>query len=212
MSTTVIFSNMGDIDTKVLTNLWNNMTDVNVVEITRKTKNALLKVNEAIEKETDTLIMCGHGCGEGLFNPSFDKSAYLISRSNKNLIKAKRVISIWCHAKDFAERYGVKGFYSSMFISNPMEAKMNGILDSTYEKITEEEVLFCNRVNKLMNDNVPMRAWICLLKKDADYNDPVVRFNYNGLRYYKTGIVIEKRNDFHRVFDFEYSNLLPVKF
>ena len=48
MSTTIIFSNMGDVDTAVLRNLWNGMPDVKVVEIGKFTMNADRLVNKAI--------------------------------------------------------------------------------------------------------------------------------------------------------------------
>ena len=119
---TIIFSNMGDTDTAVLRNLWNGMPDVKVVEIGKFTRNARRMVDEAIAQETEMLVMCGHGTPEGLINPNFtDYDRYLVDSRNKNLIKAKSIVGIWCHARDFAERYGVRGFWSSMFISNLMD-------------------------------------------------------------------------------------------
>ena len=45
---TVIFSNMGDEDTRVLKYIWAGMPKVKVVEITRDTVNSKALVNEAI--------------------------------------------------------------------------------------------------------------------------------------------------------------------
>ena len=67
---TVIFSNMGDTDTAVLRYIWKGIPNVKVVEITKKTANAVELVTSAIEKEHDTLIMCGHGTPQGLLNPA----------------------------------------------------------------------------------------------------------------------------------------------
>ena len=135
---TVIFSNMGDTDTAVLRYIWMGMPKVKVVEITRDTVNSKQLVNEAIEQEHDTLIMCGHGTPGGLLNPGFKGGAYLIDQSNYRKIKCNRIIAVWCHAKDFAETYGVKGFWSSMFISNSGEASMNGIKSVSGKSITEQ--------------------------------------------------------------------------
>ena len=183
---TVIFSNMGDTDTAVLKYIWMGMPKVKVVEITRDTVNPKALVNEAIENEHDTLIMCGHGTPHGLMNPGFNGCAYLVDQSNYQRIKCNRVIAVWCHAKDFAETYGVKGFWSSMFISNAGEASANGIHSVSGKSITEQEILFCVRLNELITNFVPMKNWIPSLKNDADYTNPVVKFNYEGLRYYKT--------------------------
>ena len=182
---TVIFSNMGDTDTAVLKSLWLNIPNVKVIEVTRFMMNANRLVDKAIAEETDTLIMCGHGCGDGLFNPNLHQP-FLIGAHNKHLIKAKNVIGIWCHAKDFAEGYGVKGFWTSMFISNLAEAKMNGIFSVSSNIITLEEIVFCLRVNYLLVNKIPLEQWLTILTKSADYNNSVVRFNYSGLRFYKT--------------------------
>ena len=182
---TVIFSNMGDTDTAVLRYIWMGMPKVKVVEITRDTVNSKQLVNEAIEQEHDTLIMCGHGTPSGLLNPGFKGGAYLIDQSNYRKIKCNRIIAVWCHAKDFAETYGVKGFWSSMFISNSGEASMNGIKSVSGKSITEQEILFCIRLNELIKNYIPMKTWIDKLKAQADYDNEVVKFNYDGLRYYK---------------------------
>lgn len=182
---TVIFSNMGDTDTAVLKYIWMGMPKVKVVEITHSTHNAKALVNAAIEAEHDTLIMCGHGTPSGLLNPSYQGGSYLIDQSNYRKIKCNRVIAVWCHAKDFAETYGVKGFWSSMFISNAGEASMNSIHSVSGKSITEQEILFCIRLNELIRNYVPMRTWIEKLKAQADYTNAVVKFNYDGLRYYK---------------------------
>lgn len=182
---TIIFSNMGDTDTAVLRNIWNGMPDVKVVEVGKFTRNAKRLVNEAISAETDTLVMCGHGTPEGLINPNFtDFDRYLIDRHNKHLIKAKNVVGIWCHAKQFAENYGVRGFWSSMFISNMMEARINGIYNTDSQTITDDETWFCLFVNYLIRLKVPQEKWINCLRQCVDYNDPVARFNYEGLAYF----------------------------
>lgn len=182
---TVIFSNMGDTDTAVLKYIWMGMPKVKVVEITHETVNSKALVNEAIANEHDTLIMCGHGTPSGLMNPGFKGGAYLVDHSNYQMIKCNRVIAVWCHAKDFAETYGVKGFWSSMFISNSGEAAANGIHSVSGKSITEQEILFGVRLNELIKNYVPMKTWIDKLKEQADYTNEVVKFNYDGLRYYK---------------------------
>ena len=182
---TVIFSNMGDTDTAVLRNIWLGMPKVKVIEITHQTENPIPLVNEAIANEHDTLIMCGHGMPNGLLNPSFKGGTYLVDQNTVDLIHCNRVIGIWCHAKDFAEQYGVKGFWSSMFISNSGEARSNGITTVSGKSITDQEILFCIRLNALIRTYAPMKTWISKLREDADYDNPVVKFNYDGLRYYK---------------------------
>lgn len=200
---TVIFSNMGDTDTQVLRYIWAGMPKVKVVEITSSTKDVKSKVNAAIEAEHDTLIMCGHGTPGGLLNPSFKGGCYLIDSSNYRKIRCNRVIGVWCHAKDFAETYGVKGFWSSMFISNSGEARSNGITTVSGKSITEQEILFCLRLNELVRNYAPMKTWVDTLRGQADYDNPVVKFNYDGLRYYKTAPTPKPRTGSSYYYDYD---------
>jgi len=181
MSLTVIYSDFGDTDTQVLTTLWENAPDVNLVHITRSTRDIQNKIKKALVGEKDTLLLCGHGTPGGLLSPSWE---IMVGEHNIQYIRAKRVIGVWCHAAQFAESVGLKGFFTSMFISNPAEASMARCFKSDAEVITAQEVLFCQRVNKLILDGTPERQWINELYAQADMTIDVVKYNYNGLRYF----------------------------
>lgn len=181
---TVIYSNMGDTDTKVLEGIWQNIPNINVVEIKRNTINARELVNEAIQKEDDLLIFTGHGLPEGLLNSSLHGGTFLLDSRNVQLVHAKKVIGVWCYASSFAEYTHLKGFFSSMFISNAGEARANNCYRSKSNTITEQEILFCERLNKLILTETPMDKWVQNLKDQADMNIDIVNFNYNGLRYF----------------------------
>ena len=197
---------MGDTDTAVLRNLWNGMPNVKVVEISKYTVNARKKVDDAIREEKDTLVMCGHGTPEGLINPCVvDNERYLIDSRNKDMISAKTVVGIWCHAKQFAERYGVRGFWSSMFISNMGEARMNGIYNTDDDTITHNEIMFCLFTNYLIRKRIGQENWIKMLFQWVDFTDPVIRFNYNGLAFFKEAPVPQVRYDdwYGRIMSYE---------
>ena len=66
MSTTVIFSDLGDVDCSTLPNLWEGIPDAKVLRLTRTSPYTLDDIREAIASEDDTLIMCGHGTPAGL--------------------------------------------------------------------------------------------------------------------------------------------------
>ena len=70
-----------------------------------------------------------------------------------------------------------------MFISNPTEAHINGCTKSNGETITREEILFGQRLNKLIASDIPMSEWKQKLIEQADKSIDIVRFNYNGLTY-----------------------------
>lgn len=182
-SITVIFSNMGDTDTLVLRNIWEDLPNVRVVEVNSHNGPARKKVDEAILAEKGTLIMCGHGFPSGLMSPQARGDSLLVSERNARYIKAERVIGIWCHASAFAQSVGLKGFFSSMFISNRNEAVMNNCYRSDAAIITREEILFAQRLNKLIASDVPMSEWKQKLIEQADMNIDVTRFNYKGLTH-----------------------------
>ena len=180
---TVIYCNFGDKDTALLKNIWKGLKDVKVIELTGddvvKEKDI---VQNAIKNEENMLLLCGHGSPFGLFSPSFETFAF--TPADLKLVKAKNVIGIWCHASRFAEMYHAKGFFSSMFISNLSEAKFNNCYNTTAGKINKATTRFCNRVNKLIKENVPISQWEHILKAQCDYDDEVEAFNYNGLMFF----------------------------
>lgn len=191
---TIVFSNTGDTDTRVLAALWDGIPDARVLDVRPGTPDARRAVDSAIAAEEDTLILCGHGSPQGLFDPSVmargaDLAAiarnppYLVDATNAPSVRARRVVGVWCYAASFAESAGLRGFFTGMFVSNPMEAAFVGSpgRDSA-ATITEQEVLFCRRVNELLRADVPLEDWIPRLNAQADRSIGVVQYNYDRLR------------------------------
>jgi hypothetical protein len=174
---------MGDTDTLVLKHIWEGLPNVKVFEVNGHNGPWAKKVNSAILAEKDTLILCGHGYPSGLLSPQSHGEPLIVSERNVRFIRAKRVIGIWCHASSFAQSMNLKGFFSSMFISNPVEALVNNCPKSSGEIITREEILFGKRLNKLIASDTPMSEWKDKLIDQADMSIDVVRFNYKGLTY-----------------------------
>ena len=190
---TVVFSNTGDVDTRVLAALWEGYPNARVLDVRPGVRDARPRVDAAIAAEEDTLIMCGHGSPAGLFDPGLmargnlaaiaRNPPYLVDADNASSIRARRVVGVWCYASSFAESAGLCGFFTGMFVSNPLEASFVGCpgRDSA-ATITEQEVLFCRRVNELLRADVPMEDWIPRLNAQADRSIGVVRYNYDRLR------------------------------
>lgn len=59
---TVIYGNFGDIDTMVLSELWDGLENIKVIEVTSKTTSSRDLVDESIEAENDLLILCVFFC------------------------------------------------------------------------------------------------------------------------------------------------------
>lgn len=181
---TVIYSDFGDTDTKVLKNIWKDL-DVKEVRLTTNGNISMKKINKAIYDEEDTIIFCGHGSGEGCWNPSWNSGEfYTLSARNLRFLRAKKVIGIWCHASDFSKKYDVPGFFSYMFISNPGEAKGLGITGVPFNEITKSEIKFCNILNDLLKKDVPLSEWRGVVLDNMDASNPVEEFNYSQV-YYK---------------------------
>lgn len=193
---TVIHSNFGDPDTELLRGIWEGL-DADIVEITEDDVNVNLQnkddeelfpamiyseaVEAALEREEDTLIVCGHGGAEGCYEPL---CGYTLSGKNRDRIRAKRVIGIWCNAASFAKRYEVPGFFSSMFISNESESRYMGIFGVDDEHIQESERKFTHILNTLIRDDVPMEEWCRIFNDAIDPENEVEDYNFSMLKYF----------------------------
>lgn len=105
--------------------------------INKKGSKKLLK--EAI-KSHDRIIMMGHGCDRGLFDSNFDT---VIDSNFVYLLREKECISIWCNSDIFFLKYGLKGLYTGMIISEYGEALYESVT-TTYQEIDESNRLFGN--------------------------------------------------------------------
>ena len=195
---TVIYSNFHDSDTYLLRGIWEGL-DARVIELRLderyseergrlddptipydSSREEIEEINRAIESEEDSLIVCGHGTEDGCLSPHFD---YTLSSSNKDKIKAKRFIGIWCNASTFAKKNNVPGFFSSMFISNTDEADFMGIEGVEEERIKESERKFVNTLNSLLRNNIPMGKWKEAFISIIDTTNEVEVFNFSSLIY-----------------------------
>ncbi len=171
---TIIFSKRND--TLFLRNIWKDIDNINVVEV--GSSDDYDKVEGALLAEQDTIILCGHGSSNGLLYPNFEGE--IIHRDNLDLYKDKIIIGIWCYASDFAIKYNLHGFFSSMFISDVDEAYDNNCYNKL-EDIEKENILFAQRLNRLIKDKVDMEKWSDMLETEANYGIDFVKFNYDGL-------------------------------
>ena len=187
---TVIYSNFHDSDTYLLRGIWEGL-EAKVIEISLDDSGSFNnsrfsfeskqeEITRAIEREEDTLIVCGHGTEDGCLSPHFD---YTLSSSNKDMIRAKRFIGIWCNALTFAKKNNVSGFFSSMFITNTVEADYMGMGNVGKERIKESEMKFVNTLNSLLRNNLPMKKWKEAFTSIIDTTNEVEVFNFSSLIY-----------------------------
>ena len=132
------------------------------------------KVITNLIKKHDRIGMMGHGSPQGLFYTC-------INSDMVDLLRQKECVCIWCNADKFVERYGLRGFYTGMFISEVGEASYYGI-KVLQDEVDYSNVLFAMELNKVIDDeNVHS-----LIKESYKglFENEVIRFN-NARLYYR---------------------------
>lgn len=164
-------------DTSFLKECYKNIKDAIVLYNPTKEE-----VNETLTAyPDDDVMMMGHGSSSGLF--SVDWKGNVIDYTNVHLLKGRNCIGIWCWAKEFARNYGLKGYFTSMFISNEGEARSFGFLADN-KQVYDEVVFFAKAVGNLIEDKTPYEEWVGRLQSIADMDKPFVKYNYTNMEYF----------------------------
>ena len=177
---TVIHAN--DPTTQFLSVLYDTREDL-ISHVTETSTNS--DVIRAI-RASDTIVMLGHGNEYGLFSKPSKNGKYerfMITDRHVQFLRDKTCIGIWCHANQFAERYGLHWLFSGMIISELQEAIELGI-PATEEEIYKERERFALRLKNCIEaysfDEIPAR-----MKSLDDTQSELTRFNYSNLYYYE---------------------------
>lgn len=129
------------------------------------------------------LLIFGHGTERGLLTK--DLNGYLIDSNMVDMLqKRTSIIGCWCYAGNFADRYGLHGFFTSMFISNINEATELGFTTDA-ETITRENLFFSNQVRRLLVNGTPLSQWVDILQRECHSDIPFVAYNYEAMVYYE---------------------------
>lgn len=141
------------------------------------------RVEKELRTNNDRVVMLlGHGSRYGLFNR--DWSGYIIDGINSNLLQDRLVIGIWCYASEFADRCGLHGYFTSMFISNMGEALALGFPNNEENDIFAEIDYFCDQIHDFIATNTEMATWVDILKESCHIEKDFVRFNYEAMAFY----------------------------
>lgn len=183
MSMTVIYSNMRDEDCLVLQRAWRKIPNVNLIEITPESTDWEDMVDDAVSRESDTLLFLGHGTEHGLLFPDFSRGEYILHENNVGLIHARNVVCCWCYASSFCAMHDLRAFATSMFISNVGEAFDNCIYGYCQEQINSCGIVFFDEINGLLRHGVPLCEWVMRLGAHADVENAIDMFNRQGLYF-----------------------------
>lgn len=111
-------------------------------------------------KSHDRVMMMGHGSPGGLFSVGQFKgdgsryAGYIIDETIVPLLEEKdNSVFIWCNADKFVDHFGLRGFYSGMFISEVGEASYCGLPGTPQEVVDESNYGFCNIIAKYINED-----------------------------------------------------------
>lgn len=132
-------------------------------------------------KESNRVIMLGHGTPEGLLSVGQFKSdaLYVIGSNHADILKNnENNVYIWCHADKYVEKNKLNGFYTGMFISELTEAIAYNVWDATPEDIEISNNLFAEAVSK----NIKLSAHDLLTEVvkiygSIQHSNPVVNYN-----------------------------------
>ncbi len=167
-------------DTKILSRIYEGLDGITLSY--NKSKSNIKRLLRITGKEP--VMLLGHGSPQGLFNAP--QNGYAVGSECVEWLRGRPIIGIFCYASEFADRYGLHGFFTSMFISNMQEAIIEQRdQDATEKTISTQQALFCDRIRELLIRNTPLSEWPEILQSQADLSLPFVRFNYEALTYYE---------------------------
>lgn len=185
MNTLVIHPN--DPTTQYLSVMYEN--DPNIVKMTEKNTNK--EITEAIRfGNFDRIMMLGHGGEYGLYAPTGTKPHQqfgrdIISPEHVQFLREKECIAIWCNANIYAEKYGMKGLFTGMVISELYEAEQCFVPVKDQEEQTEHNKLWVNALfecyEKYPLSEIPEKMEKYIQDRKMT---PLEDFNFNSVFYF----------------------------
>lgn len=144
------------------------------------------ELEETLRKRpAETIMFLGHGDGSGGLYTE-DLKNYIITPSILPLLKTRAVIGLWCFAAEYADRNGLHGFFTSMFISEPREYEFIFLREEEKSavELRELNIKFSQRINKLLEEEIELEFWPGELQSYIHPSSDIVeRYNYETLCY-----------------------------
>lgn len=164
-----------DSSTDFLIPIYEKIKDALVI---RNTNLELRKINWQILNH-DRIIMCGHGCPDGLFGTN----GLVISDENISALRNKELIGIWCNADVFFNEHRLDGIFSGMFISEIEEGYAHGVF-CDQKTVDESNNTFAKILGASIEsfDNIGDQYMNLMENYNTHLKNEVV--NYNAKRLY----------------------------
>ena len=168
-------------DTDVFRKIYENIHDINVRVLYNPSQDVVR--HELHDYTYRRIVLIGHGDINGLYNS--DWSGYTIDSSFVSLLRGRNVVGIWCYATEFARRYDLTGFFTSMFISNVNEAVEHGF-DISGGDIEHLNAVFSEHICEFLSSNSPFEEWYNTLMEYSEVKEfPVARYNYEAMEFFE---------------------------
>jgi hypothetical protein len=140
-----------DYSTDFLKPIYEGIEDKTVIT-QDKTRDEIIELIES----HDRVMMMGHGSPSGLFGIGFNRLFVIDNGLVEHLNKKDNNVFIWCNADRFVNRFGLKGFYTGMFISEVGEAYYCGLPNIPQNVVDESNNQFANWVGELFTSKKPL--------------------------------------------------------
>jgi hypothetical protein len=140
-----------DYSTDFLKPIYEGIEDKTVIT-QDKTRDEIIELIES----HDRVMMMGHGSPSGLFGIGFNRLFVIDNGLVEYLNKKDNNVFIWCNADRFVNRFGLKGFYTGMFISEVGEAYYCGLPNIPQNVVDESNNQFANWVGELFTSKKPL--------------------------------------------------------
>ena len=136
--------------------------------------------------EDNTVMMLGHGCEQGLLADTIPTRKFdrlIVNGTHVEFLRKVTCIGIWCNADKFASKYGLKGLFTGMIISEVEEALWCEVA-TTPEELAVENARLTELFIKAFNECPQLGDIPKWFREKAPMDTPLQRFNYNNVFYF----------------------------
>ena len=167
-----------DPSTAMLRSIYEELPDVKLFDSYLQREEILSAIAAAPKDEP--ILLLGHGCPSGLLDM---RHGLVIDDGDADLLKDRpNLVCIWCYASTYGYNHDLAGFFSGMFISEPVEALMCGISATDYE-IEWGASDFALRLGNLLRAGKAVREAAQEMMDPKWIVSELTRYNYSRLEY-----------------------------
>jgi len=109
-------------------------------------------------------------------------TSYVIDDETADLLREKKLTTIWCNADQYIEWNELEGFYTGMFISEEGEARMIGTADTDKWQVEESNYAFVSIVRRFLDHSAEkLHAALTLEYGEMADRNAVAKYNLHRL-------------------------------